>query len=144
MPLVQDTPTKIVCDLKTITAAFLPGIGNGQTTGNIFCSGNTFIGLLISKTFVSGDLSFFGSLTGQPNTYYQLTDSLGNLISVSTTALGSILTPPSNPSLGTVEGIQLALDPAVFASVQNLIIYCSNAQTVAQNVQLVMAPVLSS
>jgi hypothetical protein len=142
MPLISDTPPVIVGDIVAITATFA---ASARTSNKIFCAGNTFLGINIPTTFTSGSLSFYGSLTGAPGTFYQLTDNQGDLITIPTAATGSVIIPsPANAELGTPAGINLPLDPALLAGLQNLIIYCSNAQVSSQTVQLIMAPVLGS
>jgi hypothetical protein len=140
MPLVTDTQPVIVGEATAITATFA---ASARTSNKIFCSGNTFLGINIPTTFTAGNLSFYGSLTGTPGTFYQLTDAQGDLISIPTGATASVINPtPANAELGTPKGIYLPFEPTLFAGLQNLIIYCSNAQVSEQQVQLSMAPLL--
>lgn len=138
MPSPSDTKPVIVGDIPAITATFAI---NSRTSNVVYPAGNTFLGVTIPTGFTSGNLSFFGSLTGSPNTFFQLTDAQGDLIAIPTGAT-PVVPAPASAALGTPAGIFIPFDPSLFAGLQNLILYCSNAQTAEQNVQLIMAPVL--
>ena len=138
MPLVNESQPVIVADIPKITANFKSG---EKTSSVVYCAGNTFLGICIPYTFTPSNLYFFASITGSPDTFFQLTDNLGNILQVSTSATSSIINT-NNVAVGTTSGIQIPFDPDFFAGIQKLVIYSSNPQATDQQVQLLMAPVL--
>lgn len=138
MPLINDTPTKLVGDLNAITKTITSG--TQVLDEPIFPAGNTILAITITSSFTVGDIYFLASLTGVPGTFYQLTDSTVTIYKLPsaniTTAISGIVDSGA--------GIQIPLDPTVFDGVQFLQIYCSNSQSVDQNVQFIMGPVLGS
>jgi hypothetical protein len=140
MPNVESVQSAIVGNYAQIVGT----IPTGQQIleSPIYCGGNSFLAIQLNSTFTSGNLFFFGSLTGAPGSFYQLTVFAANAFyTIAQADLSTVLAGITSLNPSTA-GIQIPLDPTVFDGVQWLQIYCSNAQASDQDITFVMAPIL--
>jgi hypothetical protein len=145
MPNVADTLPKIVNNTQEYTA-IIPAAG--QSTSVIYCAGNSFLAVQIPSNYTTADLLFYASFDGVSGNFYQMVERLADgtygIYTIPAAQIASAIAAATDPTGQTVAGIQIPLNPAVFSGVQNLIIKTSVAQVSAQNIKLVMAPVLAS
>jgi hypothetical protein len=136
MPNVSAVQTVIVGNPEDYTLTIA---ATGTESDVKFCSGNSFLAMQIDDDFTPGNIIFLSSLTGEEGSFYQLTDLDGDLLTITSTAISTAIAGKN----AAADGIQIPLDANIFAGVQNLKIVCSVAQASAQQVKLVMAPVLN-
>jgi hypothetical protein len=141
MPNVDDALTRIVNNSREYTATIAAGERN--FTAPVFCSGNSFLAMTIDSTFTPATLTFYGSLSGEEGTFYELCERLSDgtvqTIEILENSITDIFISLTAPAVGA----QIPLPPAIFAGVQFLQIRCSIVQATTQTVKLIMAPVLS-